>query len=171
MLKQNSIEQVLEVLNLVRVRHNDGDSIIKAYQSSVAIVSKNYNVRYQTIGDFRRRLGLRNVNEFYSFLEKWLIEGNYKPIMEVLKRNASPESYKKISSFFGETSELSSDEDIRKIRVSEESFTFRLRSDIAKKLKVMSVMAGDSEPVWLNKTVSQAVEEQYKNWIAKQKVE
>jgi hypothetical protein len=171
MLKSKSVEQLFAVLNRFKVRYSGGESVPKAHQGAVDDVRRDYDVTYQTIGDLcRRRLGLKSINEFHSLLEKWL-SGDYMPLMEILKKNTKEKNNQKISEFFGVTSGPSFQRDVPKLDLQDESFTFRLRANIAKKLKVLSVMGGESLPAWLSKTICQVVEEQYKNWLSKQKIE
>ena len=174
MLKSRSVEQLLAVLNSFTGRYDNGEkSVIKAFQGAVDDVRKKYGVTYQTIGDLcRRRLRLRNVNEFYNLLEKWKIFGDFKLLDETIKRNAEQETHQKITDYFTGTYSVSFGGDVSKLSsLPEESFTFLLRTDIAKKLKILSVGESFSIPLWLSKKISQAVEEQYKDWITKQRVE
>jgi hypothetical protein len=173
MLKSRSVEQLLAVLNSFAGRYDNGEkSAVKAFQGAVDDVRKKYGVAYQTIGDLcRRRLKLRSINEFYNLLEQWKIFGNFKPLEETIKRNAKSETHQKITDFFAGTHNVPFVGDVSKSSLPEESFTFHLRTDIAKKLKILSVGESFSIPLWLSKKISQTVEEQYKGWISKEKVE
>ena len=168
MLTSKSIEQILAVLTRIRARCLRHDSIKKAYQGAVYETSKNYDVTYQTIGDLcRRRLGLKNIDQFHGLLEKW-IAGNAEPLMSVLISKTASRNHYKIRDYFGRKNHEFVVENTRPPGSEEESFTIRLPRDIAKRLKVLSLMSGDSLPKWLSEVVTQVVEQRYKEWLATQ---
>ena len=163
MLASKSIEQILAVLTRFRARSR-GEGVIKAYQRAVDEVRKDYDVAYQTIGDLcRRRLGLRDINQFHDLLEKW-VAGNAEPLMSVLIGSTEGQNHDRIRNYF----QPENGGNVRFHDVVQESFTFRLRCDIAQKLKVLSLMSGNSLPEWLSRIVSQIVQQRYKEWLTTQ---
>ena len=58
--------------------------------------------------------------------------------------------------------------DIRGAATMGETFSFQLQPKIAKKLKVLSVVAEISPADWLVNVLPEVIEKQYAAWLAKQ---
>lgn len=103
MLTPDSVRQLIDVLTLVRHAHSRGVPVPRAYQDAVRDVSNRHRVRYQTIGDLcRRRLALRDVDQFLDMLGRWL-RGDATPLKQAMQRNADHVARPLIDTFFAES--------------------------------------------------------------------
>ena len=101
MLRQESVRQLLEVLELTRLARSRGVPLEQAYQDAIRDVSNRYKVRYQTIGDLcRRRLGLRDIDQFVELLRRWLGVGDGGPLKRAIRQNADHEAHRLIEAYF-----------------------------------------------------------------------
>jgi hypothetical protein len=165
MLRRESIEQILKVLKRFQIRQRTSHSVIRAYQGAVEDVRKEYDVAYQTIGDLcRRRLGLDSINEFYNYLEKWVV-GDPKPLVQLLCRHAESEGQHLVRDFFQVSCDLPP---VPRSENSEDSevFSIQVKDTQARKLKAMSMVKGISVSDWLSRCVAELIEEEYKKWLA-----
>lgn len=103
-LTPSSVEQLLEVLDRTRRAYAHGLPLATAYQDAVRDVSNRYHVTYQTIGDFRRRLGLNDVAEYMDLVRRW-VEGEVDPLRRKIKHQSQSLMHARIDQFFsGEAS-------------------------------------------------------------------
>jgi hypothetical protein len=100
-LTTGSVHQLLEVLEHARRNYGRGVPLPTAYHDSVRDVSNRHRVTYQTIGDFRRRLAFRDIDEFMDLLNRWL-RGDPEPIRRRIKQHSTPSAYGLIERFFRE---------------------------------------------------------------------
>ena len=163
-LSPRSINQMFDVLTKFRIYYERRYTVDKAYQNAVEDVRKKYGVAYQTIGDLcRRRLELKVIREFYNLLGNW-VAGNASPLISVLMAHTREEDHPKISDYFNQQKPKSHTERTAFVRSDEETFTFRLDGDAAKKLKILSIESG-SPSEWLSQVVSEVVDRRYKDWL------
>lgn len=98
-LALSSIQQLLAVLDSTRRSHSRGIPMPRAYQDAVRDVSRRYSVTYQTIGDFRRRLGFSDVNQYRHQIDRWL-RGDPEPMRRTLTAHADDAATPIINRFF-----------------------------------------------------------------------
>jgi hypothetical protein len=164
MLKAGTLEQILEVLQDFKSNYAGGDSVRGAYQQACRTISRRYDVAYQTIADAcRRRLGLTDIGQFRELLRKW-VEGDAKELVELLKRNTSPSLHHKITVFF-EGHPYDKEAGLPESGISakepqSEIISFRISNDIAKQLKVLAEMKGQSVGDLLGERVTKFVSEE-----------
>jgi hypothetical protein len=98
-LTSDSVRQLLMVLNLTRSARATGGPVNQAYQDAVRQVSNHYAVRYQTIGDLRRRLGFHDVAQYMRQIERWL-GGDGAPLMRTVEQHADLAAHTLVKEFF-----------------------------------------------------------------------
>src|SRR5258708_2733722 len=100
MLENQSVTQVLRVLELLRQNKRLGFDTVAACSRAIQQVAKESGVRYQTIGDgCRRRLGLTDMSEFHRLAEAWL-RGDGSQLATVVKRSSNSSERRRIDEFF-----------------------------------------------------------------------
>jgi len=144
-LKEKTLDQILDVLNLTAKYHSTGLPAQKAYQRSVKDVAHKYSVRYQTIADgCRRRLNLDNVNEFMALLDEWL-GGQPRRLKELLVKNIGQLDEYKVENFFDQNIQVpvpSTTQDQRKVEEGFEALTFKIPRNIASQFRVLAEAEG-----------------------------
>ena len=98
-LTGGSVQQLLEVLEHARRNHQRGIPFPTAYHDSVRDVSNRHHVTYQTIGDFRRRLGFKDIDEYLNLISRWL-RGDADAIRSRIKHHSAPGAHALIDQFF-----------------------------------------------------------------------
>jgi hypothetical protein len=98
-LTGGSVQQVLEVLEHAQRSHKRGTPFPTAYHDAVRDVSNRHHVTYQTIGDFRRRLGFRDIDEYLDLIGRWL-RGDADAIRRRIKQHSTPGAHALIDQFF-----------------------------------------------------------------------
>ena len=99
-LTSGSVEQLLAVLETTRRNVDRGVRLPGAYHEAVREVSKRHSVTYQTIGDFRRRLGFSNIDEYIETIRAWL-SGESEALRDRLTTHSDASASSVIGSFFG----------------------------------------------------------------------
>lgn len=95
-----TVRQILDVLKVFYDNQRKGLSLSRSYQDGVRKVAHENGVTYQTIGDgCRRRLRLKDINEFYNLLGKWT-KGDPSGLIEQLKKNSYSNIHPEILAFF-----------------------------------------------------------------------
>lgn len=178
-LRSNSISQILEILSRFWFKYSRTYDIDKAHLEAIKEVSQSWNIGEQTIRDLNwRRVGFDSIQEFRGLLEKW-VQGDPNPLMEALIRHTNSTYHRQIEEFFGqekfaEMKKLSGRNmpneklDITGAVTMGETFSFQLQPKIAKKLKVLSVVAEISPADWLVNALPDVIEKQYSAWLARQ---
>jgi len=168
-MKNNTLEQVLTVLKYSKYNYNSGITLTSSYQDAIARVAKESEVKYQTIGDgCRRRLKLNSIGEFSELLRKWL-DGDSKPLIDVLKSQTSKLLHPKIDSFF-ENNEVSKDnpsgneENIEKDENTIE-LSFLIKETDYRYLKALCHIQGIEEKELIKTIVSDGIKERMKKVI------
>jgi hypothetical protein len=171
MLKRNSTEQIVEVLQKTREDYNSGESVRKAYQNAVNHVATKYDVRYQTIADgCRRRLYLSNVDEFINLISEWLGSGNPEALSNILKKHSEKAAHRLIDDFFNQRQ--SATHDNRPIAPGSgleqhsEIMTVRISTEKAKKLRALAEIEGVPSQEMLIKLINTSIEEQLRKWAS-----
>jgi hypothetical protein len=98
-LTTSSVQQLLEVLEHAQRNHQRNIPFPTAYHDAVRDVSNRHRVTYQTIGDFRRRLGLRDISEYLDLITRWL-RGDHEPLQRRIKQHSTPGVHGFIDQFF-----------------------------------------------------------------------
>jgi hypothetical protein len=98
-LTSGSVQQLLEVLEHAQRNHQRNVPFPTAYHDAVRDVSNRHRVTYQTIGDFRRRLGLRDIGEYLDLITRWL-RGDPEPLRRRIKQHSTPGVHGLIDQFF-----------------------------------------------------------------------
>ena len=178
-LRSNSISQILEILSRFWFKYSRTYDIDKAHLEAIKEVSQSWNIGEQTIRDLNwRRVGFDSIQEFRSLLEKW-VQGDPNPLMDALIRHTSSKYHQQIEQFFSQEKFAAMKKssgrkmpreklDIRGAVTMGETFSFQLQPKIAKKLKVLSVVAEISPADWLVNMLPEVIEKQYTAWLAKQ---
>ena len=178
-LRSNSISQILEILSRFWFKYSRTYDIDKAHLEAIREVSQSWNIGEQTIRDLNwRRVGFDSIQEFRSLLEKW-VQGDPNPLMDALIRHTSSKYHHQIDQFFSQEKFAAMKKssggnipreklDIRRAVTMGETFSFQLQPKIAKKLKVLSVVAEISPADWLVNVLPEVIEKQYSTWLAKQ---
>jgi hypothetical protein len=104
-LTSGSIHQLLAVLELTRGNVGRGIRLPSAYHEAVREVATQHSVTYQTIGDFRRRLGFSNVDEYIETIRTWL-SGESDALQERLISRGDASARSVIASFFQNSGSL-----------------------------------------------------------------
>ena len=100
MLTAESTHQLLQVLELTRRNHARGISLPLAYQDAIRDISGRHHVTYQTIGDLcRRRLGLSDINQFSSLVDRWL-RGDGEALSRTIIQHTEPSAHAAVRRFF-----------------------------------------------------------------------
>jgi hypothetical protein len=178
-LRSNSISQILEILSRFWFKYSRTYDIDKAHLEAIKEVSQSWNIGEQTIRDLNwRRVGFDSIQEFRSLLEKW-VKGDSNPLMDALIRHTSSKYHLQIEEFFSQEKFAAMKKssgrnmppeklDIRGAVTMGETFSFQLQPKIAKKLKVLSVVAEISPADWLVNILPEVIEKRYTTWLAKQ---
>ncbi|HCO94214.1 MAG TPA: hypothetical protein DIU00_09730 [Phycisphaerales bacterium] len=178
-LRSNSISQILEILSRFWFKYSRTYDIDKAHLEAIKEVSQSWNIGEQTIRDLNwRRVGFDSIQEFRSLLEKW-VQGDPNPLMDALIRHTNSQYHQDINKFFSQEKfgaiKKSSGRntprekfDVNGAVTMGETFSFQLQPKIAKKLKVLSVVAEISPTDWLVNVLPEVIEKQYAAWLAKQ---
>ncbi len=180
MLERKTVEQILEVLKIVRGHYAAGLSLIKAYQKSVAEVATLYDVRYQTIADgCRRRLGLKDRDQFVELINRWL-NGDSTRLIALIKKEADKRVHPTIDTFFGGSETVANQFDLREHVKKIEAKTFgvvrpigsesailscRVDREVAQRIEILSGSCGKSVGEWLSERVRSIVESDYREYI------
>jgi hypothetical protein len=98
-LTTGSVRQLLEVLEHAQRNYQRNIPFPTAYHDAVRDVSNRHRVTYQTIGDFRRRLGLRDISEYLDLISRWL-RGDPEPLRRRIKQHSTPGVHDLIDQFF-----------------------------------------------------------------------
>jgi hypothetical protein len=100
MMTYTTVRQILDVLKVCYDNQRKGLSLSRSYQDGVREVAHENGVTYQTIGDgCRRRLRLKDINEFYNLLGGWT-KGEPSGLIEQLKKNSYSHIHPEILAFF-----------------------------------------------------------------------
>jgi len=178
-LRSNSISQIQEILSRFWFKYSRTYDIDKAHLEAIKEVSRSWNIGEQTIRDLNwRRLGFDSIQEFRNLLEKW-VKGDPNPLTDALIRHTSSQYHQEISKFFNQEkfaeikkspgrSVLREKFNTRGAVAMGETFSFQLQPNIAKKLKVLALVAEISPADWLVNMLPEVVEKQYATWLAKQ---
>ena len=178
-LRSNSISQILEILSRFWFKYSRTYDIDKAHLEAIKEVSQSWNIGEQTIRDLNwRRVGFDSIQEFRNLLEKW-VKGDPNPLMDALIRHTSSAYHQQIEEFFGQEKFTAMKKssgrnitrekfDVRGAATMGETFSFQLQPKIAKKLKVLSVVAEISPADWLVNVLPEVIEKQYAAWLARQ---
>lgn len=178
-LRSNSISQILEILSRFWFKYSRTYDIDNAHLEAIKEVSQSWNIGEQTIRDLNwRRVGFDSIQEFRSLLEKW-IQGDPNPLMDALIRHTNSTYHQQIEQFFNQEQFASMKKssgrntprekfDVNGAVTMGETFSFQLQPKIAKKLKVLSVVAEISPTDWLVNVLPEVIEKQYAAWLAKQ---
>ena len=178
-LRSNSISQILEILSRFWFKYSRTYDIEKAHLEAIKEVSQSWNIGEQTIRDLNwRRMGFDSIQEFRSLLEKW-VKGDPKPLTDAMLRHTSSQYHQEISKFFNQEkfAEIKKSPgrsipqekfDTRGAVTMDETFSFQLQPEIAKKLKVLALVAEISPADWLVNVLPEVIKKQYAAWLAKQ---
>lgn len=98
-LTAGSVQQLLAVLEHCSRNRNQGTPFPTAYHDAVRDVANRQHVTYQTIGDFRRRLGFRDIGEYLDLISRWL-GGDIEPLRRRIKQHSTPGVHSLIDHFF-----------------------------------------------------------------------
>ncbi len=157
-LRSRTVDQILEVIDIAKVRYLSGSSITSAINAGIKEVAKSYHTSYQTIGDAcRKRLGFHDMEEFKVVLLKYFA-GNPTEIISVLKEHTDHELQGKINQYFFRDYNLRqiiADEDKQgnSSQQNSEVFTFRLDSETSKRLIMLVTYKGISLSEWVSNTL------------------
>ena len=176
MLRPNSIEQMIQVLTRFRDKYNRSYNIDKAHIEAVKEVAQKWQVTYANILDMCwRRLGLSNVSRFRNLLEKWILD-DPKPLLELLKKFTPPYVHAEIEAVLVDNNFNVADSTAKTSPFSakasqrlDETFSFSVDLDTAKKLKVLALMEGISSSDWLQKIMTEEIGKKYKTWFDSQR--
>ncbi|HDH05115.1 MAG TPA: hypothetical protein ENH01_05290 [Nitrospirae bacterium] len=165
-LQSKTLEQILEVIGITKSNYAAGIPLNRSYHMAVQKVADTYEVRYQTIGDAcRRRLGLKDIQDFYNLLKEYL-NGYPDVLISVLKEYTDSTQHGRIDHFFQDYPKAMKAESTLRLSLKPdyEVFSFRLDQNNAKKLKTIAVWEELSIPEWLSKTVKKIIEQQSREW-------
>lgn len=157
-LRSRTVDQILEVIDVAKIRYLSGSSITSSINAGIREVAKSYQTSYQTIGDAcRKRLGFHDMEEFKAVLLEYF-SGNPTEIISVLKEHTDPELQVKINHYFFRDYNLHQiipDEDKQGNGVPQNSevFTFRLDSETSKRLRLLVTYKGISLSEWVSNTL------------------
>ena len=176
MLRQESVEQMIQVLIRFRDKYRRSYNVDKAHKKAVEEVAKICNHKGSTtVRDLCfRRLELPSVFKFRNLLEKWML-GDPKPLLELLKRFIPSCSHAEIEAILVEdkfntaSTMLNAQPSSIKVPIRlDENFNFSIDPETAKKLKVLSVMNGLSTSDWLRNIMTDVVRREYQIWLNSQ---
>lgn len=163
MMRQQTVDQLLQVFRLFHVNFAGGMPLRKAYREAVREVANLHGVTYQTIGDgCRRRLKLDDIRELYDLLQAW-VDGDPGPLMEQLKGASDPFTHDEIADFFGGASRAPDRHGppaVPEARFA--TFSFQLPERDARMLRALAEIEGASTPELLGRLVGSAVTERMK---------
>ena len=163
MMRQQTVDQLLQVFRLFRENFAGGMPLRKAYREAVREVANLYGVTYQTIGDgCRRRLKLEYIRELYDLLQTW-VDGDPGPLMTQFKSASDPSTHDEIADFFGAASRAPGRHGppgVPEARIA--SFSFQLGERDARMLRALAEIEGTSPPELLERLVASAVAERMK---------
>ena len=164
MLRSINVDDLLEILKVFKGRYDSGNSVPEALNFAKHLVARG---RSETVIHdlYTRRLRLNGINEFRGLLENW-VTGNPSPLISVLKNNTNKHDHNRIITFF--TQGKTSLQKQKAETVGQETFSFRLNNDIAKKLRILFT-AEEVSSDWIAKIVSKSVNQRYDEWLNKQK--
>lgn len=173
MLREKTLQQILSVLNRTKIEYDAGEALPKAYQKSVRQVASLYDVRYQTIADgCRRRLGLKDIDEFLKLVLEWL-NGDSSNLKRLLFTIFDDSQKKQIDDFFNTERKKPSHEDIKTYmkklenklfqeNVPEtETITFRIPKEKASRIRLLAEISGNTVPQWVSQNITIIANEQY----------
>jgi len=178
-LRSNSISQILEILSRFWFKYSRTYDIDKAHLEAIKEVSQSWNIGEQTIRDLNwRRVGFDSIQDFRGLLDKW-VQGDPNPLTDALIRHTSSQYHQEIGKFFDQDKfaaiKKSSGRSLpqekfdgRRAMTMGETFSFQLHPGIAKKLKVLALVAEISPADWLVNELPEVIEKQYTAWLTKQ---
>ena len=145
-MREKTVQQVLEVLQITRKNHQFGEPTHKALQDGIQKVADHYGVTYQTIGDgCRRRLKLRTIDELHILLDKWF-GGDHGPLCSLLRRNSGAQSHRHISCFFADANPEETENLVARPQLrSNEKITVQISERDNAKLEMLADIAGVSQ--------------------------
>ena len=161
--------QILSVINKTREFHLAGDTLEKAYQQAVGYVAKSSDVFYQTIGDAcRRRLDLKDRDEFLDLLRLWLDNGSTR-LEDLIKSKADEKGKREVDSFFMKSSQKMQPpltvEPVKKVETETELFSIRVSKGVGDQIRIISEAKNKSAPEWLSARVSEVVNQEFTEWF------
>ncbi len=153
MLRPNSVEQMLQLLNRFKNKYG-----------------RNYQITRNAVHDMCfRRLNLPNINRFRNFLEKWVL-GEPRPLLKLLKKFTPSDYHTELENILKDSKSTFKKYPYfgKEIKKADKTFSLSLDSEITKKLKVLALMEGISNSEWLKNNVLQVVNKKYATWLKKQ---
>jgi predicted DNA-binding protein len=160
MLTQESLEKIFEVLSKIKVFHGNGYPLEKARHKATEEVARTYGITYQTIEDgYRRRLGLRNINEFQIMLDEWT-KGDAKSLIGLLTTHTDKTSHMRIYEFF------ESDKTIKPITktAKDKLILIYLSSEVYDKMKLLSKKQNKTGSEWLSEKCEAIINDEHFNY-------
>jgi len=176
-LRPDTVKQMIQVLIRFRDKYRRSYKVDKAHIEAVEEVAKMHNHKGNTtVRDLcGRRLELPSIFKFRNLLEKWML-GEPKPLLELLKKFTPSSFHAEIEAILVDgnsnttSSSLNTPPSSMKVpQRLDENFSFSLEPEIAKKLKVLSVMKGISTFDFLRNIVKHVVKHDYNQWLNRQK--
>lgn len=159
MMTVRSIEQLLQVFELVRDNCRRGKHLQSSYHDAVRSVAKKHSVTYQTIGDgCRRRLNLDNVNELYHMLTAWL-NGDGRKLKQQVLQCSELAAHDLIERFFSEANNPTDPSAESRIHSTEEfeALEIRVRKQEVRLVRALAELEGLSVEELLSQLISQNV--------------
>jgi len=168
MLTERTLDQILEVLARTVENFHAGHAVPKAYQKAVKGVAADYSVRYQTIADgCRRRLNLKNINNFIGLLDDWL-SGSPKKLIETLEQNVSETDHYKIRRFFKEVPYETLGEEVNGDGENKKTISLSIEAKYFSQLKLISQDRSMSIQQILEPIINEFINRQFLEYFKKQ---
>ncbi len=178
-MRLSSWKQMHELLIRFRDKYLRYYDVAKAHIEATKEVAESSRIENPTIRDLCfRRLNLDSIDKFRDLLEKWIMQ-EHEPLKSILIKHTLPVVHDEIEQFFKQNKFLGIQKatvrdislkrlNIKRLNAVKENFSFQLEPDIAKELKVLSVMEETSTSDLLAKLVPKVVEQRYIEWLRKQ---
>jgi len=177
--RSSSVSQMLEVLSRFWTKYRRTYDVEKSHIEAIKEVSKGRNITQQTVQDLNwRRASFGSIHQFRGLLEKW-VSGDPQPLMDCLRQHTGPQHHGEIRQFFGQeefkVTGQSSHRGIPRNRSEArgpaavgETFSFQLQPEVAKNLKVLSLVEEITPADWLANAVPELIEKKYVGWLKEQ---
>jgi hypothetical protein len=161
MLTIESLEKIFEVLEKTKVFYGNGYPLEQARHKATEEVSTKYGITYQTIEDgYRRRLKLRNINEFQIMLEEWT-RGDSKSLINTLITNTDKDNHMRIYEFFegNKTKTPNNKPAINK------PILIYLSNDVYDQMKLIAKQGSKTGSEWLSEKCEVIINDEYINYV------
>ncbi|MFZ0034071.1 MAG: hypothetical protein WAK60_03660 [Sedimentisphaerales bacterium] len=182
MLTTDSVSQMIETLKRFMYKYSKTHNIATAQKEAIKEVSEIWRVGLADIHDLcTRRIGFvgsGSIDKFRNLLENFVL-GDSEALKSIILKHSETQNRTEVAKFFEEHKSFVTEKSpvfgatplkLRERIFAEvkETFSFQLEPDIAKMLKVLSVMKDASTSDWLADIVPKVVKQKYAEWLDKQ---